>query len=166
MPGLNKVQLIGRLGRDPELRYLQSGVAVCKLALATSKKYTNKQHEQVEGTEWHRVTVWGKQAENVNNWTCKGSQLYIEGELKTTSYDKEGQKHYTTEIVARAIQFLSTKAETEANRAKSPPKTPQEPGARKSPNNSGNPPDSNEQPSDFNEFNDFGGNPGDDDIPF
>lgn len=106
MSGVNKAIILGHLGRDPELSYLQSGQPLCKLNIATSRRYTNKQNESVEETEWHRVTVWGKQAEHCNNFLHKGSQVYVEGRLKTDSYDKDGQKHYTTGIVAETVQFL------------------------------------------------------------
>jgi single stranded DNA-binding protein len=98
-------------GRDPELRYLQSGQPVCKLNIATSRRYTNKQNESVEETEWHRVSVWGKQAEHCNNFLTKGRQVYVEGRLRTSSYDKDGQKHYTTEIVADTVQFIGGRGE-------------------------------------------------------
>lgn len=106
MAGVNKAIILGHLGRDPELRYIQSGQPVCSLNIATSRKYTNKQNEQVEETEWHRVSVWGKQAEHCNNFLTKGRQVYVEGRLRTSSYDKDGQKHYTTEIVADTVQFI------------------------------------------------------------
>ena len=106
MAGVNKAIILGHLGRDPELRYLQSGQPVCKLNIATSRRYTNKQNESVEETEWHRVSVWGKQAEHCNNFLTKGRQVYVEGRLRTSSYDKDGQKHYTTEIKADKVVLL------------------------------------------------------------
>jgi single-strand DNA-binding protein len=165
MSGVNKAILLGRLGRDPELRYLQNGTPVCKLNMCTSEKYMNKNNELVETAEWHRVTVWGKRGEAVSNYSRKGSLLYIEGKLKTSSYDKDGQKHWTTEIVAADVQFCDSKG----NRSEVPQETGQEnpkqnhSGARQQVNNS-NPPGSDEGP--MPDFNDFGGNPGDDDIPF
>jgi single-strand DNA-binding protein len=111
MAGVNKAIILGHLGRDPELRYLQSGQPVCKLNIATSRRYTNKQNESVEETEWHRVSVWGKQAEHCNNFLTKGRQVYVEGRLRTSSYDKDGQKHYTTEIVADTVQFIGGRGE-------------------------------------------------------
>lgn len=111
MAGVNKAIILGRLGRDPELRYMQSGQPVCKLNIATSRKYTNKNNEMVEETEWHRVSVWGKQAEHCNNFLTKGREVYVEGRLRTSSYDKDGQKHYTTEIVADTVQFLGGRGE-------------------------------------------------------
>jgi single-strand DNA-binding protein len=111
MAGVNKAIILGHLGRDPELRYLQSGQPVCKLNIATSRRYTNKNNEAVEETEWHRVSVWGKQAEHCNNYLTKGRQVYVEGRLRTSSYDKDGQKHYTTEIVADTVQFIGGRGE-------------------------------------------------------
>jgi single-strand DNA-binding protein len=111
MAGVNKAIILGRLGRDPELRYMQSGQPVCKLNIATSRKYTNKNNEMIEETEWHRVSVWGKQAEHCNNFLTKGREVYVEGRLRTSSYDKDGQKHYTTEIVADTVQFLGGRGE-------------------------------------------------------
>ena len=164
MSGVNKVIIVGRLGRDPELRFLQNGNAVCKLNLATSEKYTNKNHELVETTEWHRITIWGKPAENAAKFLVKGSLVYIEGKLKTNTYEKDGQKHWVTEILATNVQYLSSKAENKENQERPTA------GSSTSTNNSGrrqlssndDPPGSNEMP----DFNDFGGNPGDDDIPF
>lgn len=107
MAGVNKAIILGHLGRDPELRYTQGGQAVCNLAIATSRRYTNsKTNEVVEETEWHRVVVWGKQAEHCNNYLVKGRQVYVEGRLRTSSYERDGVKQYSTEIVADTVQFL------------------------------------------------------------
>lgn len=106
MAGVNKAIVLGRLGRDPELRYMQNGQPVCRLNVATSRRYQNKNNEMVEETEWHRITVWGKQAEHCNNYLTKGREVYVEGRLRTSSYEKDGQKHYTTEIVADTVQFI------------------------------------------------------------
>jgi len=111
MAGVNKAIILGHLGRDPELRYMQSGQPVCRLNIATSRRYLNKNNEAVDETEWHRVTVWGKQAEHCNNYLTKGRQVYVEGRLKTSSYDKDGQKHYSTEIVADTVQFIGGRGE-------------------------------------------------------
>lgn len=105
---VNKVILIGNLGRDPELRYMQSGSPVASLNIATTRKWRNKQtNEMVEETEWHRVSVFGQQAEHCNNYLSKGRQVYVEGRLRTRSYDdKDGVKKYATEIIADVVQFL------------------------------------------------------------
>lgn len=107
MAGINKVIIIGRLGRDPEIRYTQGGQPVCNLNVATSRQWLNKQtNQKEEETEWHRVVVWGKTAEHCSNYLAKGREVYVEGRLKTSSYDKDGQKHYSTDIVAEVVQFL------------------------------------------------------------
>jgi single-strand DNA-binding protein len=111
MAGVNKVILIGNLGRDPELRYTPGGTAVATLNLATTRSYTKQgSNERVEETEWHKVTVWGKQAEFCNQYLSKGRQCYVEGRLQTRSYeDKDGKKCYATEVVAETVQFLGGK---------------------------------------------------------
>lgn len=108
MAGINKVILIGNLGRDPELRHTQGGQPVCSLNIATTRSYMKggQGGERVEETEWHRVTVWGKTAEFCNQYLTKGRQVYVEGRLQTRSYEKEGQKHYQTDVVADTVQFL------------------------------------------------------------
>ncbi len=112
MASVNKVIIIGNLGRDPELKYTQGGTPVCRLSIATTRAYNNKNQERVEETEWHRVVVWSKQAEHCNNYLSKGRQVYVEGRLRTSSYeDKEGVKRYSTEIVADTVQFLGSRGE-------------------------------------------------------
>lgn len=107
MAGVNKVIIVGNLGRDPEIRYSQGGTAVVKLAVATSEQWTDKNTGQrQEKTEWHRITVFGKMGENCERYLSKGRQVYVEGRLQTSSYEKEGQTHYTTEIIASNVQFL------------------------------------------------------------
>jgi single-strand DNA-binding protein len=112
--GINKVILIGNLGRDPELRYTQGGSAVCNLSVATTRSYMKgegKGAEKVEETEWHKVVVWGKTAEFCNQYLAKGRQCYVEGRLQTRSYeDKDGIKRYSTDIVAETVQFLGGRA--------------------------------------------------------
>ena len=106
MAGLNKVILVGNLGADPEVRYTAGGTAVCRLSVATSRRYTDKQGNRQEETAWHRVDVWGKMAETCAQYLSKGRQVYIEGRLKYGSYEKDGVKHYTTDIVAENMQML------------------------------------------------------------
>jgi single-strand DNA-binding protein len=109
--GINKVILVGNLGRDPETRYMPSGEAVTNIAVATSKKVKSKDGgEPKEFTEWHRVVLFGKLGEISGEYLKKGSQVYIEGELRTREWEKEGQKHYTTEIIADEMQMLGGKA--------------------------------------------------------
>lgn len=102
--GLNKVLLLGNLGADPELRMTPSGSAVLKLRLATSETYLDRNKQRQERTEWHRVTIWGRRAEALSRILTKGSRIFVEGGLRTSSYDdRDGNKRYTTEIVATNI---------------------------------------------------------------
>jgi len=103
---INKVILIGRLGQDPELKYTPSGAPVCNFSLATTENWTDKNGQKQERTEWHRIVVWGKLAELCNQYLSKGRQTFIEGNLQTRSWEKDGVKRYTTEINARNVQFL------------------------------------------------------------
>jgi single-strand DNA-binding protein len=130
MASVNKVILIGTLGRDPEMRFTQGGTAVCTLNLATNRKYKNKSEDLVEETEWHKVTVWGKSAEHCNQFLAKGKQAYVEGRLHTSSYeDKEGVKKYSTEVIADQVLFMSPKGDggSRATGSDSPSKHYEEP---------------------------------------
>lgn len=110
MASLNKVLLIGNLGKDPEVRYTASGTAVTSFSLATSEKFKNKGGEWEERTEWHNVTLWGRLAEIAGEYLGKGKTVYIEGRLQTRKWqDKEGKDRYTTEIVGEKMQMLSKK---------------------------------------------------------
>lgn len=112
MPSVNKVILVGHLGQDPKIKYVTSGQAVCDLRIATDESYTDKGGEKKEATEWHSVVVWGKQAENCANFLSKGRQVYVEGRLRTRTWDdKDGKKQYKTEIVAATVQFLGAKGD-------------------------------------------------------
>jgi single-strand DNA-binding protein len=107
MASINKVMVMGRLGQDPELRYTQNQTAVCSLNVATTEYRMGQDGQRQEMTEWHRVVVWGKQAENASKYLAKGRGVFIEGRLQTRSWeDQNGQKRYTTEIVANNVQFL------------------------------------------------------------
>lgn len=107
---LNKVMIIGRLGRDPELRYTQQGQAIASLNVATDEGYLDRDGNKVDRTEWHRVSVWGKPAEACHNYTKKGSLVFVEGKLTTRKWqDQQGQDRYTTEIQAMRVQFLDRK---------------------------------------------------------
>ena len=107
---LNKVMLIGNLGRDPEVRYTQSGTAVANFTLATNERWTDRDGNRQERTEWHRIVVWGKQAEIASQYLRKGRQIFVEGSLQTREWtDKEGQKRYTTEIKAFNFQMLGSR---------------------------------------------------------
>lgn len=104
---LNKAQIIGRLGKDPELRYTQSGRATTSFDLATDSVWKDREGQRQKHTEWHKVVVWGPQAEACAKYLAKGRQVYVEGEIRTRSYDdRDGVKRYVTEIVARDVRFL------------------------------------------------------------
>jgi len=103
---VNKVILVGHVGRDPETKHLDKGVAVSNFSLATTENYIAKTGEKVSNTEWHNIVVWRGLAEVVEKYVKKGSQLYIEGRLKTRNYEKDGIKHYLTEIYADELQLL------------------------------------------------------------
>jgi single-strand DNA-binding protein len=111
MASLNKVQLIGNLGRDPEVRYMPSGDAVANIAIATTDKWKDKQTgEARESVEWHRISFFGKLAEIAGQYLVKGSQVYIEGKLQTRKYtDKDGVEKFATEIRADTMQMLGSR---------------------------------------------------------
>ncbi|ABQ28540.1 single-stranded DNA-binding protein [Geotalea uraniireducens] len=112
MASLNKVMLIGNLGKDPEVRYTASGTAVASFSLATSEKFKNKSGEWEEKTEWHNVTLWARLAEIAGEYLSKGKTVYIEGRLQTRKWqDRDGKDRYTTEIVGEKMQMLSGKGE-------------------------------------------------------
>ena len=106
MASVNKVIVVGNLGKDPEVRYTGSGKAVCNLSLATKEAW-GKGEDRQEKTEWHKITVWGASAENCGKYLTKGRQVYVEGRLQTRQWeDKDGNTRYTTEIVANNVVFL------------------------------------------------------------
>ncbi len=110
MASVNKVILIGNLGRDPEIRYMPSGDAVANLRIATTDKFKDKSGEQQEVTEWHSVAFFGKQAEICGQYLKKGSQVYVEGSLRTRKWqDKDGNDRYTTEIRGDRMQMLGSR---------------------------------------------------------
>ncbi len=110
MASVNKVILVGNLGRDPDMRYLPSGDAVANLALATTDKFKDKSGEMKEVTEWHRISFFGRQAEICGQYLKKGSQIYVEGSLRTRKYtDKDGVEKYATEIRGDRMQMLGSK---------------------------------------------------------
>ena len=110
--GINKVILVGNLGRDPETRYMPSGGAVTNVSIATSKGWKDRDSgEQKERTEWHRIVFFNKLAEIAGEYLKRGSKVYIEGELRTRDWEKDGQKHYTTEVVASEMQMLDSRGE-------------------------------------------------------
>ena len=111
---LNKVMLIGRLGKDPELKYTPNSKAVLELSLATTEKFKDK-----EETEWHTVVFWNKQAETLSKYLQKGSWLYVEGKNKTKSWEKDGSKRYKTEVLGMSFQFIGNRATDSAPTSRS-----------------------------------------------
>ncbi len=115
MSGVNKVILIGRVGKDPEVRYLDNNVAVAKFSLATSESY-KKDGQRVEQTEWHNIVLWRGLAEVAEKYVRKGSLLFIEGKIKSRSWeDKDGKKHYATDIVGDNMTMLDKKGDSSNN---------------------------------------------------
>jgi single-strand DNA-binding protein len=107
MGSVNKVILVGNLGRDAELRYTPGGAAVATLNLATTEVWNDRNNQRQEKTEWHRVVLWGKQAESLQEYLTKGKQIYVEGRLQTRQWDdKDGNKRYTTEIKCDRVTLL------------------------------------------------------------
>ena len=115
---VNKVILVGNVGKDPETRYLEGGTAVCSFPLATSETYRNRDGERVTNTEWHNVVLWRGLAEVAEKYVRKGSQLFIEGRIRTRSWDdRDGNKRYTTEIVGDNMQMLGKKSDVSDERS-------------------------------------------------
>jgi single-strand DNA-binding protein len=160
MGSINKVILIGNLGADPELKYTPSSRALCNLRVATTEVFKDKTGQRQEKTEWHRVTVWGDQAENCSKYLSKGRSVYIEGKLQTRTYDKEGQKHYATDVVADRVVFLGGGGGGGGAGGDAGPRRGGGGGGARSGSDGG--------PSDDVEMGGGGGGlpPGDDDIPF
>ncbi|MDR3392524.1 MAG: single-stranded DNA-binding protein [Sulfuriferula sp.] len=160
MASVNKVILIGNIGKDPEIRYMPSGDAMVNLTLATTDNWKDKNGEKQERTEWHRVAIFGKLAEIAGEYLKKGSQVYFEGSLKTRKWtNKEGQDQYTTEIIADKMQMLggrggaSSASMDSDSQNESRPSRPSRPSAPA--------PAASQPKSGGNSFDDL-----DDDIPF
>ena len=115
MASVNKVILVGNLGRDPEVRYTQSGTPVANFTMATTDRWSDQSSgEKKERTEWHRIVVWGKQAEIAGEYLRKGRQVYVEGSLQTREWtDRDGNKRYTTEVKAQLFQMLGRRQDGE-----------------------------------------------------
>ena len=114
MSGVNKVIILGNLGNDPETSVMPNGNAVAKVSIATSEKW-KKDGQENERPEWHRVVFFNKLAEIVGKYLKKGSNVYVEGQLRTNQWEKDGQKHYTTEIIAREMQMLDSKGDGQSS---------------------------------------------------
>ncbi len=151
MAGINKVIIVGNLGKDPELRHTPQGQPVANFPIATSESWNDKTGQKQERTEWHRVVVWGKLAELCGKYLSKGRKAYVEGRLQTRAWDgQDGQKRYTTEVIATTVQFLDSAADR---------------GQSSSMGGSA----ASQEESPFGAPPDFGGNSGEsasDDIPF
>ena len=120
---LNKAMVYGNLTRDPELKALPSGMNVCSMSIATNRVYNDRDGKRQEATDYHNITVFGKQAENCSKYLSKGNSAYVEGSLRTNSWEKDGVKHYRTEIIADRVQFgpKNSGSGAPANGAKSAP---------------------------------------------
>ena len=118
MAGINKVILVGNTGKDPEVRHLESGITVASFSLATSETYKNKSGDKVTNTEWHNIVVWRGLADVAEKYIKKGTQLYVEGKIRSRSWDdKDGNKRYITEIVADNLQLLGRAGTTDGTPA-------------------------------------------------
>ena len=127
MAGVNKVILIGNLGKDPEVRYLDSGVAVANFSLATTENYKNKEGERVSQTEWHNIVLWRGLAEVAEKWLKKGSSVYIEGKIRNRKWeDKEGNTRYTIEILGDNMTMLGKKDDNSSDAPESTVTTAEE----------------------------------------
>jgi len=150
MASVNKVIIIGNLGRDPETRYMPDGGAITNISVATTDKWKDKNGEMQEKTEWHRVAFFGKLAEIAGEYLKKGSQVYVEGRLQTRKWqDKDGQDKYTTEIVANQMQMLGSRQGMGGGERSAPDREPAAKAAEPRPAKAGG------------KFDDF-----EDDIPF
>ena len=127
MAGVNKVILIGNLGKDPEVRYLDSGVVVANFSLATTENYKNKEGEKISQTEWHNIVLWRGLAEVAEKWLKKGSSVYIEGKIRHRKWeDKEGNTRYTTEILGDNMTMLGKKDDNSSDAPESTVTTAEE----------------------------------------
>lgn len=111
---MNKAMVIGYVGKDPELRYTPGGDAVANFSIASSERWTDKDGQKQERTEWHNCVVWRKGAELINRYVAKGHRIYVEGKLQTRSWEKDGVKRYSTEIVVEKFEFLQSKSDQTA----------------------------------------------------
>lgn len=160
--GINKVILVGNLGNDPETKYTQSGMAICTLSVATTSVRKDKEGNQQEKTEWHRVKLFGKTAEVAQEYLAKGRQVYIEGRLEYGSYDKDGVKHYTTDIIADDMQMLGGQGGGERTERSERPQRPAPQQSQGYSGRSGNAPRGTPRQPPRQSPDDFA----DDDIPF
>ena len=157
---VNKVILVGNVGKDPETRYLDEGIAISKFPMATSETYKNRDGERVSTTEWHNVVLWRGLAQVAEKYVKKGTQLYIEGRIKTRSYDdSEGNKKYITEIVGDQMQMLGKRQDDSGDQPGTPPQPPQNQQTQKQQPPAAESPLENSDPFEA-------GDKGPDDLPF
>ena len=147
---VNKVILVGNVGRDPEVKYLEQDVPVARFTLATSESYRAKNGERIESTEWHNIVLWRGLAKVAEQYVKKGSKLYLEGKITHRQYEQEGVTKYFTEIVANNMVMLDSKSQANASPQETKPRA----------NNMQNEPSAPKRAPDFEE------NEGDDDLPF
>jgi single-strand DNA-binding protein len=175
MSGVNRVFLIGRLGKDPEMRYTPSGQPVANFNLATSETWNDKEGQRQEKTEWHRIVVWGKVAELCGQYLNKGREVCTEGKLQTREWtDRDNNKRYTTEIVADRVHFLGSRSDSPgaSSGAAAPPRPRQESAAPSFGNgnaNGGGAPQQQPRGPSSGQADpafDYGPAPADDDVPF
>lgn len=160
MPGVNKVILIGNLGKDPEVRYLEGGIAVANFPIATTENFKDKNGNKNEQTEWHQVVLWRRLAEVAEKYLRKGQMVYLEGKIRSRSWDdKDGNKRFTTEIFGDVLTILSRKDET-ANQSSRPANT----NGQQNQNNSTTPDTQNPQQSGLIDPSSNANSP--DDLPF
>jgi len=128
MASVNKAILIGNLGRDPEIKYTQSGQAVATFSIATTRKWRDKEGQPQEQTDWHNIVVWGRMAELAKEYLAKGRSVYIEGRIQNRSYDdKDGNKRYISEVVAISMQFLGARPDQAGGQQASQAPPPEQP---------------------------------------
>lgn len=156
--GLNKVLLLGNLGADPELKVLPGGQAVLKLRLATTESYLDRNKQRQERTEWHQITLWGPRGEALAKFLAKGERIFVEGRIQTSSYEKDGEKRYRTEVVATNIILNGKGGGAPANAGAPAQQQQRAPSRAAEPRR---PPPQSEAPPD-----DFGGGPGDGEVPY
>lgn len=126
MKSLNRVTLIGNIGKEIELKYTGSGTAYANFSIATTESY-KKDEQWIDKTEWHNCIIWSKGAENLSKYATKGSRLFVEGALETTSFDKDGQKHYSTKVKVQDFLLLDGKSSAAPKAEERGPKEPEAP---------------------------------------
>jgi len=161
--GLNRVMLLGNLGGDPELRVTNSGTAILKMRIATTETYMDRNNTRQERTEWHSVSLWGKRGEALSKFLRKGDRIFVEGSLRTSSYEKDGEKRYRTEINAMNVLLAGGRRSGDGDQQETP-SSGRGSSSRVGDGRSRAPAREAPPADDYSGFGDYGG--GDDDIPF